>query len=71
MNAFGHVRARLGDYWWYSALLFVALRVGDLINAFIGLWLVPRFVPAFLTLSEAVSLWMRPSGSPCTPTAKG
>lgn len=46
MNAFGHVRARLGDYWWYSALLFVALRFGDLINAFIGLWLVPRFVPA-------------------------
>ena len=38
-------RARFGDLWWYSLLNFFACRSGDLIQAFIGLWLVPRFVP--------------------------
>ena len=36
---------KIGDFWWYSALVFVATRVGDLIQAFIGLWLVPKYVP--------------------------
>lgn len=45
MSCFSRLHARLGDFWWYSILLFVALRCGDLINAFIGLWLVPKYVP--------------------------
>ncbi|MDD5707197.1 MAG: hypothetical protein PHR35_14835, partial [Kiritimatiellae bacterium] len=36
---------RLGELWWYTVLLLVAQRFGDVINAFIGLWLVPRYVP--------------------------
>jgi len=45
-SAIERFRARCGDFWWYSLLLFAATRVGDLINAFIGLWLVPKFVSA-------------------------
>lgn len=44
-EAFSRIHRRLGDFWWYSLLLFLALRVGDVINAFVGLWLVPRYVP--------------------------
>jgi len=39
------LHARLGDFWWYSLLMFAALRCGDLINAVVGLWLVPKYVP--------------------------
>lgn len=40
------IRARLGDFWWNAGIQFVASRSGDAINAFIGLWLVPRYVGA-------------------------
>ena len=39
---FNKLHARLGDLWWYSLMIFVACRTGDVIQAFIGLWLVPR-----------------------------
>lgn len=39
------VKAWLGPLWWYAAILFIVQRVGDLINVFIGLWLVPKYVP--------------------------
>ena len=39
------IHARVGDLWWYTALLFVAQRFGDAINMFVGMWLVPRYVP--------------------------
>ena len=35
---------RLGDFWWYSLMLFCASRAADLLNAFVGLWLVPKYV---------------------------
>ncbi len=34
----------MGDFWWYSIMLFLACRSGDAIQAFIGLWLVPEYV---------------------------
>ena len=40
----GRLHARLGDFWWYSLMLFCACRAGDLLNAFVGLWLVPKYV---------------------------
>ena len=43
-SSLGNLRARLGDLWWYTALLFVAQRVSDVINAAVGLWLVPKYV---------------------------
>ena len=38
------LHARVGDLWWYSAMIFIACRSGDVIQAFIGLWLVPKYV---------------------------
>ena len=40
----GRLRARLGDFWWYSLMLFCACRAADLLNVFVGLWLVPKYV---------------------------
>ena len=38
------LHTRLGDFWWYSLMLFCACRAADLLNAFVGLWLVPKYV---------------------------
>ena len=38
------LHARIGDFWWYSLMLFCACRAADLLNAFVGLWLVPKYV---------------------------
>lgn len=45
MNLLGTLRSRFGDFWWHALLLFCATRLGDAVNAFIALWLVPRYVP--------------------------
>ena len=39
------IKQRLGDLWWYTLILFIAQRLGDIVNAVVGLWLVPRYVP--------------------------
>ncbi len=41
---FDRLHVRLGDFWWYSLMLFCACRAADLLNAFVGLWLVPKYV---------------------------
>jgi len=38
------LHARLGDFWWYSLMLFCACRAADLLNMYVGLWLVPKYV---------------------------
>ena len=38
------LHARLGDFWWYSLMMFLACRAADVLNAFVGLWLVPKYV---------------------------
>lgn len=38
------LHARMGDFWWYSLMIFCACRAADLLNAFVGLWLVPRYI---------------------------
>lgn len=38
------IRNRLGEFWWASLIFFIALRFGDAINAFTGLYVVPKFV---------------------------
>lgn len=43
-NLLTKLHARLGDFWWYSLMLFCACRAADLLNAFVGLWLVPKYV---------------------------
>ena len=44
MRTLDRLHARLGDFWWYSLMLFVALRAADCLNVFVGLWLVPKYV---------------------------
>ena len=38
------LHARLGDFWWYSLMLFCACRAADAMNMFVALWLVPKYV---------------------------
>lgn len=38
------MKEKLGDFWYYSLLIFVAHRFADLINMFVGLWLVPKYI---------------------------
>ena len=60
------LKTKFGDFWWYSLLLFLAIRVADLVNAFIGLWLVPKFVPkeelgAVLPLTQFATMLALPA----------
>ena len=43
-NLLFRLHARLGDFWWYSLMLFVAMRAADGLNVFVGLWMVPKYV---------------------------
>lgn len=38
------LRNRLGEFWYYSLMLFCACRVADVMNLFVGLWLVPKYI---------------------------
>lgn len=38
------LHGRLGDFWWYTAMLFFACRAADVLNLFVGAWLVPKLV---------------------------
>ena len=44
-NILNPIKQRLGDLWWYTFILFISLRLGDVVNAVIGIWLVPKYVP--------------------------
>ncbi|MBP5321319.1 MAG: hypothetical protein J6334_10040, partial [Kiritimatiellae bacterium] len=60
------LKTKFGEFWWYSLLLFLAIRVADLVNAFIGLWLVPKFVPkeelgAVLPLTQFATMLALPA----------
>ena len=44
MKFLGRLRVKLGDFWWYSLMLFIASRAADVLNALVGLWLVPKTV---------------------------
>ena len=38
------IHTKLGDFWWYSLMIFLAQRAADALNVFVGLWLVPKYV---------------------------
>lgn len=45
MKAFlDRLHARLGDFWFFSLVLFLASRLADCLNVFVGIWLVPKYV---------------------------
>ena len=69
------LHAKLGDLWWYSLMIFVACRSGDVIQAFIGLWLVPKYVGteelgAVLPLQQLSGLFAVPLAILATVFAK-
>ena len=75
MRFLSQLHSRLGDLWWYTALLFVAQRFGNVINMFVGMWLVPHYVPqtelgAVLPLTQFVSLVGLPLGVIAIPFMK-
>jgi O-antigen/teichoic acid export membrane protein len=39
------VKNRVGELWWNTFILFFAQQLGALVNVFVGLWLVPKYVP--------------------------
>lgn len=40
------LKSRLGELWWWTLLLFIANRLGDFANLAVGIFIVPKFVPA-------------------------
>ena len=44
MTLLNWLHTKLGDFWWYSLMLFCAMRAADCLNVFVGLWLVPKYV---------------------------
>ena len=69
------LHAKLGDLWWYSLMIFIACRSGDVIQAFIGLWLVPKYVGpeelgAVLPLQQLSNLFAVPLAVLATVFAK-
>ena len=69
------LRQRLGPVWGAVLLLFLAQRFGDAVNAFIGIWLVPRYVPpaelgAVLPLAQVATFVAMPLSILLTPYAK-
>ena len=74
-NFAARLRQRLGPVWGAALLLFVAQRFGDAVNAFIGIWLVPRYVPqgelgAVLPLAQVAAFVAMPLSILLTPYAK-
>ncbi|MBQ6925182.1 MAG: hypothetical protein IJQ73_11120 [Kiritimatiellae bacterium] len=40
------LRSRLGELWWYTMLGFIVARMGEVVNLYIGVFLVPKVMPA-------------------------
>lgn len=38
------MKKKLGEFWYYSLLLFLAYRAADFLNMFVGLWVVPKYI---------------------------
>lgn len=75
MTLLDRLHIRLGDLWWYTLLLFIAQRFSDVINMFVGLWLVPKYVPmeelgAVLPITAVVGFLALPITIVVTPFQK-
>jgi O-antigen/teichoic acid export membrane protein len=68
-------RHRLGELWWYTALMFVVQVAGMGVNFYTGLWLIPRCVSqaelgAILPLTQLAAFLAVPLGMLMTPFGK-
>jgi hypothetical protein len=69
------LRARMGTLWWYGMLAFGVNRMGDAVNLFTGLYLVPRLLPgeqlgAVLPLTSVGTFYAMPLGVVLLPVGK-
>lgn len=69
------VKERLGPLWWYSAVMFGVHRLGNFVDLYIGIWLVPRVIPqseqgALLPLGQLSALLGLPLAIIITPFLK-
>ena len=69
------IKTLLGPLWWYAAVMFCVQRVGDVINLYTGLWLVPKWVPpaelgALLPLGQIGGMLGLPLAILLTPFTK-
>ncbi len=69
------VKSWLGPLWWWSLILFITQRFGDVINIYVGLWLVPKYVSsnelgALLPLTQIAGLLGLPFAIILTPFGK-
>ena len=67
LSLLNRLHAKIGDFWWYSLMIFCAARAADCLNMFVGLWLVPKYVPpselgAVQPLASFASLLAIPAG---------
>ena len=69
------IKSWLGPLWWWSLILFITQRFGDVINVYVGLWLVPKYVSsnelgALLPLTQIAGLLGLPFAIILTPFGK-
>ena len=69
------LRDRLGPLWWYTLLGFTVNRLGDAVNLFIALYLVPRLLPgkdlgALLPLMSVGAVFSTPLALLLLPVGK-
>ena len=44
MEFIKRLHSRLGDFWWYTTIVFLSTRLADVLNIFVGLYLVPKYI---------------------------
>ncbi len=69
------LKRAMGPLWWYGALLFAVSRLGDMVNLYVGAFLVPALVPesdlgAIPPLLKLAALVTTPVGLLVTPAEK-
>lgn len=69
------LHGKLGDLWWYTLLGFIVNRLGEIVNFFIGAFLVPKMVPqdelgAVLPLMSVASFVALPIAIVLLPVGK-
>ncbi len=69
------IKSWMGPLWWYAVVMFIVQRIGDVMNIYTGLWLIPKWVPqeqlgALLPLGQIGSLLGLPLAITLMPFTK-
>lgn len=74
-DIFRRLKRAMGPLWWYGVMLFAVNRLGDVVNLYVGAFLVPALVPesdlgAISPLMKLAALITTPVGLLITPAEK-